>query len=46
MNELRECPFCGGDAEFYFRKLEGVGMVVSLKIIVQEWNRRAKDENA
>lgn len=27
MNELRECPFCGGEAEFYFRRLEGVGMV-------------------
>ena len=28
MNELRECPFCGGEADFYFRRLEGVGTVV------------------
>ena len=31
MNELKECPFCGGEAGFYFRRLEGVGMVVRVR---------------
>lgn len=26
--ELKSCPFCGGEAKFLFRKLEGVGIVI------------------
>ena len=36
MSELKECPFCGGEAEFYFRRLEGVGIVVRV-IYKAEW---------